>query len=307
MSLKISVIVPVYNVEDYLDRCLSSILEQTFSDFEILLIDDGSTDSSGAICDDYATKYTNITVIHKENKGLSDTRNVGIKNAKGEYIFFIDSDDFIIPKCLEILYYNATKNKADLSCGSFGYFDDSHPVREYNSNNNKIFKNNGASACILLLYGKKFYTSSCNMLIKRKIANNNFFPLGRYHEDEMTTFRYFLDASVVVKTCVNTYYYYQREGSIMHSLGQPVFDEALAGDYYVDICRDRGRRFLKAALNKKYFLYTEIIENYPQVQIDNPNFYHDLMKYLKSNGWSILMDRFTSWSLRKKAFKYIIQ
>ena len=93
MIPKISVVVPVYNVESYLGRCVDSILEQTYQDFEIILVNDGSTDSSGKLCDSYAEKYSIIKAIHKENKGPSDTRNVGIKSARGEYIYFLDSDD----------------------------------------------------------------------------------------------------------------------------------------------------------------------------------------------------------------------
>lgn len=307
MSIKISVIVPIYNVDRYLPKCLSSILAQTFRDYEILLIDDGSTDNSADICDTFASKYANVTVIHKENKGPSDARNVGIENAKGEYVYFLDSDDYIIPKCIEILYNNIIKNDADLSCGSFDFFDDNNPINECTVPDNKILIIGGEEACISLLYGKKFYTSSCNILIKKQIAKNNLFPLGKYHEDEMTTFRYFLDAKKIVMTTLKTYYYYQRQGSIMHSFGQPVIDEALAADYYVDICKGKNKRFMKAALSKKYYLYTEIVENYPQIQVDEPEFYDKLIGYLKRNGFSILINHNTSRLLKKRALKYIVR
>ncbi len=307
MSFKISIVVPVYNVEKYLDKCIQSILNQTFKDYEILLVDDGSTDKSGIICDDYASKHSNIDVIHKSNGGPSDTRNIGIKAAQGEYLYFLDSDDYIIPECLETLYLNLINNKADLSCGSFGFFDDNHPVNEAESDENKLLKCTGEKACLTLLYGKDFYTSSCNILLKTKIAKSNLFPVGKFHEDELTTFRYFLDSSIVVKTDRRTYYYYQREGSIMHSSGQPILDEALAGDNYVNVCKDINNKFLKAALCKKYFLYLSIIENYPEIKKDESDFYYDVNAYLKNNAFSILMNFNAPLSLRKKALKYVLK
>ena len=307
MNLIISVVVPIYNVERYLNRCIDSLLEQTLKEFEILLIDDGSTDSSGTICDDYASKYKNIRVIHKENTGVSDTRNVGIANAKGDYIFFLDSDDYIIPDCLEILYTNMMECKADLSCGSFGFFDDRNPVDNSVITDSKLLKCSGEKACMLLLYGKDFYTSSCNILIKKEIAKKNLFPIGKYHEDELTTFRYFLDSSIIIKTNINTYFYYQREGSIMHSIGQPIIDEALAGDNYVDVCKNINKKFLKAALCKKYFLYISVIENYPEIKQDNPEFYKKLINYIKDNSCSILFDCKAPLSIKKLALKHIIK
>ena len=112
---KVSVIVPVYNVEKYLCRCIDSIINQKNVEMELILVDDGSTDKSGEICDNYANIYTKIKVIHKENGGLSDARNVGIENSIGEYIFFLDSDDYIDCKVLEILYLNIKKYNAGIS------------------------------------------------------------------------------------------------------------------------------------------------------------------------------------------------
>lgn len=111
----ISVIVPVYNVEHYLNRCVDSILAQTYSDLEILLVDDGSTDSSGAICDAYARQDARVQVIHKKNGGLSDARNCGIEHAKGRYFCFVDSDDGIAPQMIEVLYRNLLNAGADVS------------------------------------------------------------------------------------------------------------------------------------------------------------------------------------------------
>lgn len=307
MNAEVSVIIPVYNVEKYLNRCINSVLMQTFKNYEILLIDDGSTDTSGIICDNYAFKYSNIKVIHKSNKGLSDTRNVGIEKCVGDYVYFLDSDDYIIPECLEVLYTNAINNNADLSCGSFGFFDDNHPVKSRNLHSNKFLKCKGENACVALLYGKNFYTSSCNILIRKNIAKANLFPIGKYHEDEMTTFKYFLDSKIVVKTNLDTYYYYQREGSIVHSVGQAVMDEALAADNYVIICGKINSKFRKASLCKKYYLYINIIENYPHIEQDKPEFYNKLINYIRRASLDILRDFQAPLSIKKKALKYLIK
>jgi len=121
----ISIIIPVYNVEDYLARCLESILFQSFKDFEVLLIDDGSTDGSGKICDAYAQNDTRIRVIHKVNGGVSSARNVGLNNANGQYISFVDSDDFVHPCFLEFLYNSIKSSKADISICDYEKRNDS--------------------------------------------------------------------------------------------------------------------------------------------------------------------------------------
>lgn len=135
VELAISIIVPVYNVEKYLNRCLDSILNQTFTDFELILVDDGSTDNSGIICDEYKTKDNRIKVIHKENGGLSSARNAGLDIARGRYIGFVDSDDFISKDMYQILYNEAEKNKADMIMCEFKKVD-----KNYEAINNNLYK-----------------------------------------------------------------------------------------------------------------------------------------------------------------------
>lgn len=118
---KISVIVPVYNVEQYLPRCIDSILAQTFTNFELLLIDDGSTDNSGKICDEYAKKDNRIRVFHKENGGVSSARNIGLLFFTGDYVVFVDSDDMVLPKWLEIYNLNISRYNFDICFQNFVY------------------------------------------------------------------------------------------------------------------------------------------------------------------------------------------
>ena len=115
----ISVIVPIYNVEAYLEKCIKSILSQDYTPLEIILVNDGATDGSGEICDKYAKQYENITALHKKNGGLSSARNAGMEIMRGEYVSFIDSDDYIAPDMISTLYADIIKNEADISCISF--------------------------------------------------------------------------------------------------------------------------------------------------------------------------------------------
>ena len=119
----ISIIVPVYNTEEYLDKCILSIMAQTYADFELLLIDDGSTDSSGSICDKYAAQDSRVRVFHKENGGVSRARNLGIDNSKGDYLLFLDSDDWLASDTFEILH--RTLEREDADCVIFGFYQTS--------------------------------------------------------------------------------------------------------------------------------------------------------------------------------------
>ena len=125
---EISIIVPVYQVEKYIRQCIESILAQTFTDFELILVDDGSKDNSGKICDEYAEKDKRIRVIHKENDGLSDARNKGLDNASGNYFMFVDGDDYISPNMAECLYKKISEAKADIAACNYRYiFEDGCP------------------------------------------------------------------------------------------------------------------------------------------------------------------------------------
>lgn len=301
----ISVIVPVYNVERYLRRCVDSILDQTYSDYEVLLIDDGSTDGSPIICDEYAEKYPNIFSFHKSNTGLSDVRNIGVKKSKGEFVTFIDSDDMVSPDYLYELYALIKKYDADMSCGSFVFFDDSAvPAFESKNNNCRVYS--GKDACQMLMYGKDFVTSSCNILLKRNIALENPFPVGKYHEDERTTFRYMLASVRVAITDRNLYYYYQRAGSIMHTPGKPVLDEIDAADNYYEVCKNLGVNLKRAARYKKFNLLREILQTYPDLKEYNPEKHEYAVRSIKLCAFLVFFDKNVSNHIRKIIIKILL-
>lgn len=153
---KISIIVPVYNVEKYLEKCVRSILAQTFTDFELILVDDGSPDSSGAMCDQFAEQDQRVKVIHKENGGLSDARNAGIEIATGEYLGFVDSDDYIADDMYELLYTNIVKEDADLSiCGIYDVYEGRANCKKFNTGN--FFQRRS----IIVNFTRKYYLRTC--------------------------------------------------------------------------------------------------------------------------------------------------
>ena len=209
----ISVIIPIYNVEQYLDECLNSVINQTYKKIEIILVDDGSTDNSGNICDEYKKKDNRIKVIHKANGGLSDARNVGIKLASGKYIQFIDSDDFIDNDMIEILYNLIKENDADISmCSNYILVG----KKKKSDCSGKKYIYNRIEALKEILLDQKVRSYAWNKLIKRELLNNIEFPKGKVFEDILTIPKLFEISSKIIFLDVPKYYYRQREGSILN-------------------------------------------------------------------------------------------
>ena len=213
----ISVIVPVYNVEDYLRKCLDSIVNQTYKNLEIILIDDGSTDNSGKICDEYAAKDNRIKLIHKPNGGLSDARNAGLEIAKGEYIGFVDSDDYIAEDMYEFLYNFAAENNLDVAmCTACNVYDNGkieHP-RDFEtillSKKDEIIEN---------LFINKCGGSAVNVwskLFKKEVLNNCKFAIGKTSEDAFIILNWIDNTTRFGRSSEVKYYYVQRKHSITH-------------------------------------------------------------------------------------------
>ena len=213
----ISVIVPVYKVEEYLDRCVESIVNQTYRNLEIILVDDGSPDNCPAMCDAWAAKDVRIKVIHKENGGLSDARNVGLKIASGEYIAFVDSDDWIHSQYVANLHSACVEQGTLLSaCDVMTVFEEQE-LCECDSNvKSNCFSTEEAMRC--LTEGQKIRAVAWNKLYHNNLIDCERFPVGRYHEDEFFTYRIVAKAEKVAYVPKPLYYYYQRDGSIMNSV-----------------------------------------------------------------------------------------
>lgn len=218
----ISVIVPVYNVFPYLGECIETICRQTFKDLEILLIDDGSTDGSGALCDDFAKRDTRIKVIHQENQGLSCARNIGIEQASGEYIVFIDSDDRIHPEMIQIMYNAMCQYAAELVICSHKRIQEKEPQGVYvkkikvEAQDTEVLS---GRECIKRTntYERVDMTVAWNKLYRKSLFRYLRYPVGRMHEDEFLTYKilYSLKACVYIK--IPLYEYRMRKNSIMGS------------------------------------------------------------------------------------------
>lgn len=207
---KISIIVPVYNVEKYLKKCIDSILSQTYTNLDIILVNDGSTDNSGMICEDYAKKDKRITVIHKKNGGLSSARNAGLDIAKGEYIGFVDSDDFIADNMYEILYHSIIDYNCDISIARL-QSSDSEEKRDF-----KVRKMNKFEALERTIVPYDLEIGIPTRLYKRFIFDNLRFDVGKIYEDFLILTDIFLRAENVVFNGNAVYYYLIRSGSITH-------------------------------------------------------------------------------------------
>lgn len=212
---KISVIVPIYKVENEIHRCVKSILNQSFKDIEIILVDDGSPDNCPIICDEYAMIDNRVKVIHKENGGLSDARNYGLLEAKADYVLFVDSDDYIDEKTCEI-FYSCIDNNIDIIVADAVKIEG---VSKTFITHDHIFLNtivNGKEFLKAQLKSKKMYMAAWLNLYNREflIKNNLFFKKGILHEDEQWTPRVFIKAQRVKYINYHFYYYIIREESI---------------------------------------------------------------------------------------------
>ncbi len=225
----VSVIVPVYNVEPYIDKCVRSIQKQTWQNLEILLIDDGSADRSGILCDRYARKDPRIRVIHKENGGLSDARNCGIDLANGEYFLFVDSDDWIDEDMVELLLKLAVREQAEVAECSYRSIYQDH-VEEETACSGELITADGVYAMFCQLRWRYFKSVAWNKLYHRKLfADGKRYPKGRYHEDEFLTHQIFYAAEKLVYLDVSKYNYVrEREGSITGQLSSKILDGCYA-------------------------------------------------------------------------------
>lgn len=212
----ISVIIPVYNVEKYLEECLRSVIAQTYSHLEIILVNDGSTDSSPEICDAYAQKDSRVQVIHKKNGGLSDARNEGIQISNGSFITFIDSDDIVIPDFIEKMLGAALAIKAEVvECNFQKFYDEDLSFSIKNEGEKSEPRSFSTELALKLLLEDRLRQMACAKIFDKKIIEGIFFEKGKIHEDEFWMYQIFGKALKVVKIEEILYLYRQQPESIM--------------------------------------------------------------------------------------------
>ena len=294
----ISVIVPIYNVERYLEKCINSILNQTYQNLEVILVDDGSPDNCGEICDIYSDKDLRIKVIHKKNGGLSDARNTGIDAAEGEYLAFVDSDDTIMPEMMEKLYQRIDIDGSDMAvCGCKRVDQKGVILSEVYLPDNLLsgfdalkqsYDNNGV-----------LYTMACNKLIKRELFQNIRFPIGKYNEDEFTLYRVIDQCRQISIVSETLYIYYQRSDSIMGSYSFRHLDGIEAsyeryfyfkkkGGNYNELLIPEGNTFTPVFFRSKLLLKPQTQEEKKRV--------HEIDKMARA----ICVDNFHQWTLPRR-------
>lgn len=223
---KISVIVPVYKVEKYIHKCVDSILNQTFSEIEVILVDDGTPDRCGEICDMYAQQDSRVKVIHKENGGLSDARNAGMPYATGEYLIFIDSDDYIESDMLEYMYTRLIEANADMAtCGVYEVYRDRIEKQKEESD----FVCSGEKAFQCILQGHTIRGEIWNKLIRRSCIEDLRFPKGKLYEDIYFTVDLMQRIKTVAVGTKSKYYYLHREDSITGKPYRPQLYDIIEG------------------------------------------------------------------------------
>lgn len=307
MSDLISVIIPVYNVEDYLDRCITSVINQTYNNLEIILVDDGSTDSSGKKCDDYAIKDKRIKVLHKENGGVSSARNAGIDIATGEYIGFVDSDDVLELNMYELLINNALKYGTKLSCCQIQTKNIDGSVTEIDKTKSKLFnKLEIVNGFFFNDFIKNFIVSPCNKIISKNTLTDNNIRFKKYSfaEDFLFIFEVLTKVENVYYDSTVGYHYLHRENSAMTSnFSYKRFDYVDAVTEIENICKNTYSDDIAKKAHNWVFYHTLV--NYRAMLINEmQKEYCDIAdkykSYLKSNKFC-----FNSLN-RKRKIDYIL-
>lgn len=222
MGMKLSIVVPIYNVERYLRKCVDSLLAQDLSSqgYEIILVDDGSSDSCGEICDEYAVSYDNVKVIHRENGGLSAARNSGIEKAQGEYVQFVDADDFLEPNALRFLVEKMDSDRLDVLRFNYQNVNERYEVFEPNKVSKPFvdYRDEVCNGLEFLTQRLGFGCYACQFVIRKDLLAECVFKEGVYFEDTEWTPRVLLKAQRVTSTDLMVYNYLMREGSITKSV-----------------------------------------------------------------------------------------
>lgn len=286
---KISVIVPVYNVGAYVDKCVLSLLEQTYTDFELILVNDGSTDNSGELCDNWKSKDDRIKVVHKQNGGLSDARNAGIEVACGEYYTFIDSDDYVENNYLEVLYNAILKSDADISISSH---------KAVYSNGTVLDKQTGEESVLTpketlrrILYDDGIDLSAWAKLYKAELFETIRFPFGRVFEDAATTYLLVDKAQKIAVCSVATYNYMIRDNSITGTSFSPKKMHLITSTQEMcDYVRAKYPDLEKPCDRRLMYAYLSTLSQLAMSKQKFPEEQKILMDYVTKNGNAILKD-----------------
>ena len=290
MGEKISVIVPVYNVEQYLERCVDSIISQTYTNLEIILVNDGSTDNSGKLCDELAKKDERIRVIHKENGGLSDARNRGIDESESDLVGFIDSDDYIDSDMYEVLLKNLNDTDADLSmCALYDVYNN---TPEAQVTNKETWKLSSEQAIKMVMEAKILSVTAVNKLYRKSLFTDLKFEVGKIAEDAFIMIKLLDKCEKIVATNEKKYYYVHRENSITTQKFSTKFLNVIeAYEQNSNIILEKYPKLKDVAQTRMNWAYFYVLDrlllddNYNDKELENK-----LISYLKNHRKDILND-----------------
>lgn len=287
----VSIVVPVYNVENYLRKCLDSIIGQTYENIEIIIVNDGSTDNSLDICEEYKKKDDRIIIISKENGGLSDARNKGIDIAKGKYITFIDSDDYVDLEFISIMVSNIEKNNSDISIISHrviypNTIIDKSTKEEYVSGPEDILER--------MLYDRGIDVSAWAKLYKTSLFEHIRYPVGRLYEDSATTYKLIDNAKIISVKSVPLYNYVVRENSIANNnFSEKKMDLITSTKEMTDYIKDKYSGLIKGCERRLVYAYLSTLTQLARSNTRNKVIERELISFIKKNGKSVFWDKNT--------------
>lgn len=284
----VSVIIPVFNSEKYLSIMMESVLEQTYHNIEIILVNDGSDDNSGKMCDRYAEQDTRVKVWHIENGGAAVARNVGIQNSRGKYICFIDSDDMIANDYIDYLIDCIKKYDLDIMvCGYKKVYyldqcisnDKEYPVK----------KMSGADALEDMLYRKNLTSGPCYKIVLRDIVLNNMFPEGRLFEDLGCVYKWYAEATSVGYSEKVGYYYFMHENSCQHSqFREKKWDLIEISEEIYNFVKQNFPEKIPASVNRLFVSAVQLLREIPKEQY--PDKYGQLVRIIKETRTQVVRD-----------------
>ena len=286
----ISVVLPIYKVEKYLEKCVESVIKQTYKNIEIILVDDGSPDNCPNLCDEYMKKDNRIKVIHKQNGGLSDARNAGINIAKGKYITFIDSDDYVDYDYVEFLYKAIKEANAQMSIASHRVIYDSGKIIEKATNENSVLE--PEKVLERILYDEGIDLSSWGKLYLTSLFNNVKFPKGRLFEDSATTYLLVEQCDKIAIVSESKYNYIIRGESITTANFSPKkMDLITSTTEMTNYIKNKYPDLTRAANRRLMYAYLSTISQLANSKTKYPKEQNELVQYIKENGNMILKDK----------------
>lgn len=293
----ISIIVPIFNVEKYIKKCVDSIINQSYKNLEIILVDDGSCDSCGEICDQYKISDKRVKVIHKKNGGLSDARNIGLLAATGDFIAFVDGDDYISSDMYETLLSNLIMNKADISACKAVVVSEKENANFIKSDDLHVINKN---IDISLIYDKKITVNMWNKLYKKELFENIKFPKGMIYEDLATTYKIIDISKKIVLTDSCLYAYVQRHGSIMNLNSMMIsVDKIMIVNEMWNYFEYKGYKYTKKNKIRAGIIVYCINDIFKMLKCEslkiNKNYIDRLKEFLKKKKLSTLLNPYLSF------------